>query len=240
MVKTLSSVKYNQQSKQLYDDAFDEQENKRQNLTFATISESFRIYTCVYFMPYPLRLTEEHNTDRNLKFKNEFLKALKVYEAVGFVVTLKKPTMYHMIGGLVFPKLKIIELYDPNAKAMYPLRKLEIKSTNNLYELVFGYMNGILARNDYKFYAHVDNSLVPGTCGILEKGICSLWSIIYVILRLTGKSTDETHTRIREISKSSISTSYMLKLMKSIQTLKSNKNKINFDKLLYIVKIQNV
>lgn len=222
----------------LYNQLFDMYKNSHQKLTLDTLSQTTNKFSKNYFISVPLHFTEINNSNNN--FKNELIQSLKGdFEKVGFVITLLKGHIYHMISGIIFVKEAILELYDPNAKFVYPLIT-KPPSDNNLYDLTLSFLDPILNSNGtFKYTAHVERAYVPSSCGI-RNGICSLWVIIYAYLRMSSKSIQETHKRIYSISESNNSNKFMIDLMKLIKQMKYNHTESNYKAFLHLINSQQV
>lgn len=224
-------------TKGMYNNLFSLYKNSHQKRTFEKLSEGYINNNDQYFMKTALYLTEKNNT--NSDFVEELHSVLKAnYECIGFAITLHKPSIYHMIGGIIFPKERKLELYDPNAVAQYPLNS-KGPSLNNLYDLTFSFFDNIL-NDKHQYFAHVERAFVPGTCGIFDKGICALWSIIYIMNRMSKTSVQQTHKRIFDIANSKNSKQFMIHLMRKIQRLKNTSSSEDLKEILDIVQTQNV
>jgi hypothetical protein len=224
--------------KNLYNQLFNLYKNAHQKLTLETLSKITNKFSKNYFISVPLHFTEIENS--NNVFKNELLQSLKNdYEMIGFSITLMKGELYHMISGILFVKQSVLELYDPNAQVVYPLNT-KPPSRNNLYDLVFSYLDPILnSIKKFQYTAHVERAYVPSSCGISTKGICSLWSILYVYLRM-NKNIEETHHRIFNISASKNSNTFMIKLMKLLKEMKLNQNVDKYNEFLEFINLKEV
>ena len=223
----------------LYHDLFNLYYNSHQKLTFQKLSNGYQVKDGEYFMKTLLKFTGT-NGNNNSNFVNE-LKGIidSGFHAIGFAVTLQKENTYHMIGGIIFPLEKKLELYDPNAVAKYPIQGSNPESVNNLYDHTFRFFDTIL-NEKHHYFAHVERAFVPGTCGISEKGICALWSLIYIIMRMSKLSVEATHSRIFKIANSNNSKQFMIKLMKNIQKLKYNQSPNGVKSILNLIQLENV
>ena len=225
--------------KQLYHDLFNVYYNSHKTLTFQKLSNGYKPKEGEYFMKSYLKVADTNDTN-NSNFINELESVIDCgVRAIGFVVTLLGEETGHLIGGIIFPSEKRLELYDPSAVARYPLKSTNPWSLNNLYDYTLIFFDKIL-NEKYNYFAHIERAFIPGTCEIHENGICALWSIIYVIMRMSNVSVDSTHRRIFEISNSSKSKLFMIKLMKNIQKLTLNKSPNGVQSILNLIQFENV
>lgn len=226
-------------TKRLYHDLFSLYYNSHQKLTFQKLSNGYKIKEGEYFMKSVLKFTDT-NTNNNSIFINELKEVIdSSFHAIGFTVTFYNRKIHHMIGGIIFPIEKKLELYDPNAVGKYPLKDTDPQSINNLYDHTFKFFDTIL-NEKHHYFAHIERAFVPGMCGIHEKGICALWSIIYIMMRMGKVSVEATHSRIFKIANSDNSKQFMIKLMKNIQKLKSNQSSNGVKTILNIIQVENV
>ena len=195
-----------------YDTLF-QRKNSGLSRTLKTIRKQVP-YKNADILDAPLYLYDGCNADQvrsfskaNVIFASQLHNALcdKNNECVGFFALIDIGSMYHMIGGLLYPTRNHVELFDPNALMVnYPIehdmfctKVSKLANKNSLYDSVINMLTASLPTN-YEFTCYVERQQVS-VCPFVQKGACALWSIIYVLKRMNGQGVRKVNDWIATV-----------------------------------------
>ena len=194
-----------------------------------------------YFMGEPLYIlytTNKKTINKHNNFKNELTKIhLQKYKSVGFVVIYKDDVIFHMIGGIIFPKTNTIELYDQNGAVCVSHNSFY----NKIYNLTYIYINDLL--NGAYNRKNIINQKYASTCDINPCGICSLWTLFYIFLRMNNVNNVKIINKIKSISSNPNRQTIMVQFMNLLQIIKNSNNKNKktyFRGLLKLINPKNI
>ena len=154
----------------------------------------------IHFIHFPMQIYINDITKKYTLRNPDFLHQLsiviskKLYLSIGFVIIIhktfhnKKHDYSHMLSGILQTEHIDLDVYDP------------LGDTEEC-KMVQHYIEEIHPLRQFNSALNNKNKIPTSVCKINDNGVCSLWSIIFLINRLLGATKTVSVNRVHNISK---------------------------------------